>query len=85
MSRVEGYVFKVWLIERMNGCWEVGLWGKSTTLSQPVPGNTRPAHAAQWRTREEAIRGAEALLDYPVEIVRESSEVKHQRQPPSSE
>jgi hypothetical protein len=72
---MEGYVYKVWLIERMNGWWEVGLWGKSTTLIQPVPGNTRPASAAQWRTREEALRGAAELLKHPVEVMRESSEV----------
>jgi hypothetical protein len=47
------------LVRRGND-WVAYFWGKSAPVLRPVPGNTVPARAALWPSREAAITELEA-------------------------
>ena len=46
---------RVILQEQANGYWRAIHEGQSSPVLRKVPGNTSPAHAAEWPTREAAI------------------------------
>lgn len=60
---------KVTLEQNAYGRWNALLWGKSSQILRPVPGNTRPASAAEWLTPFAAERELPELLGHPIEIV----------------
>lgn len=61
---------RVALEQNYAGQWNAILCGKSNRIVRPVPGNTRPASAAEWPSPFAAERELPDLLGHPVEIIR---------------
>lgn len=55
---------------------EALLFGRSTRVLRPEPGNTRPARAAWWPTRELALSELAELLGRPVRDVAEARKMR---------
>jgi hypothetical protein len=61
-------VIKVELEERRPG-WVAYVHGNTAPILRPVPGNTKPAGAAWWSTREAAHAELPALLGAEIVVV----------------
>ena len=49
--------------------WCARLWGKASPILRPVPGNTHPARADEWSSRESAIEELPRLLGCDIEVI----------------
>ena len=57
------------LIEQEGNRWFAYVSGRGARILRPVPGNTRPAHAAEWPDAASALAELPALLGCEIEVV----------------